>query len=356
MGTTASDIAEFYYQLALLVRARLPLPESLRKLSEHFPQRGFRDTLLRIGERSEQGETFSDILSEHPEYFSAFHVRLLALGEQSGALAEMLGVAARLARFQQLMVINLRNVLAYPMLTVHVACIGVMILGIFVLPRLEAMLLDLYAEEGMMSAAMPPITRFVMGVAGVISAAAPVVIVLYLIFLGYTIWLFLPGRASHRAALWLIDRLPGSWRVLESLENSRICTMWGIFLERGVPMADAMGMVAGLLDRPALRAAMERAQSAVRDGRDVSEALFEEPAVHRMIGLTLQHSPEAQVPEDLQGLGELFDHRFAAAAQGAAALWSVFAFILMVLMVSAVGIALYLPIVEFFHAMTSLMG
>jgi type II secretory pathway component PulF len=356
MGVTASDIAEFYYQLALLVRAKLPLPASLLKLSAYFPKSTFRDAVIRIGERAERGESFTDILADFPEFFPAFHVKLLTLGERSGTLPEMLSTVARFARLQQAMVANLRSVLAYPLLTIHVSLIGFMVIGILVLPKLAAMLRELggdLAYDG--NFPLPWVTHLVFAVADWMARFSPLVGVLYGLFLVYTLWLFLPGRASHRAALWLTNLLPGSWRVSHSLESARICAMWGTFLERNVPMPDALALVAELVDRPAPHQALLRVEGAARAGEDVAEALLREPALNRLIGLTLQHSPEDRLPGDLQGLSELLEHRVALAAQAAVALWTAAAFVIMVTMVTAVGLALYLPLTLIFRSLTTWM-
>ena len=91
MPTRPNDIVEFYEQLALLVRARLPLPEGLRQLSRELTSPELRGAIARMGESTARGSTLSEALAFHPSLFHPFHRRLIASAEHTGALAETLG-------------------------------------------------------------------------------------------------------------------------------------------------------------------------------------------------------------------------------------------------------------------------
>lgn len=346
MGISADDIAEFYLQLSLLVRARLPLPESLLQLSDQFPNPALRQAILQIGERTERGETFTDVLADHPELFSPFHVRLLVLGERSGRLDEMLRTVARFARFQQSLVATWRNVLAYPLLTGHVACL---VFGIFVLvlfPRLASMFNTMYGPyEHWYAVSAPPLgTRLVFGLAGIAERYAPLLLGVYVVFLGYSIYLFLPGRGSRRAVLRLIEHLPGTWRIRVSLDAARITRMWSMLLANGMPLQEAMSLTADLTESGQTQAALARVAGTATQGGDVADALLEESSLDRLIGLTLRQSPEDRLVEDLDELADLYDHRVVQAARAASAVWRIWSFIAMALIVFFVGCALFLPL------------
>ena len=78
MTTRASDIADFYQQLALLVRSELPLPDSLIELAKYCPRRDFQEAVLAASDRVAKGEKLADAVAQSPRFFDPFHVQLIA--------------------------------------------------------------------------------------------------------------------------------------------------------------------------------------------------------------------------------------------------------------------------------------
>ena len=97
MTTASPQVTEFYHQLGLLIKSRLPLPDSLRELSAHLPSPAFRDALLRVSEMTANGARFSDAVRAYPRFFDPVHAQMIAAGESAGTLADTLFCLARFA-------------------------------------------------------------------------------------------------------------------------------------------------------------------------------------------------------------------------------------------------------------------
>ena len=351
MSTPVTETAEFYHQLRLLVRADLPLPDCLLQVGRHVRRRSFRKAVVSIGERTAQGESFGELLQEYPQHFSRFHAQLLRLGEESGTLPEMLDVVARFARYQQLIGTSLREAIAYPLLVSHVACIAFLITCVSLAPQLLDFMQDLPQASddlyGEVSGSPPWLTLQILQFCGVVADHRDLMLGLYAVFACYSVWLFLPFPASRRAVLHVARLLPGSWRIAHSATSARICSMWGTFIERGVPAPESLDLVAHLTDHGGTTRALSQAAEDVRGGADIADALEGQPLLDRLITLAFRHTPEDRLAEELVKLGELFDQRVALASRAVARAWIVWAFLGCCLLVGGVTIAVFLPFYQF---------
>jgi len=339
MRTKPSDIADFCHQLALLIRSRLPLPESLRQLAEHFPEAEFQQAIRRMGERTAQGDTLADAMQGYTRFFRPLHIRLIASGEAGGTLADALFSVARFARFSQLITDQMRDIVVYPLLTINVAIVIVFFLSIHTIPAFYEIFRDLF--DGL---PLPALTALIIHAGMFVHEYWAGLAALYAVFLGFSIWLFTPGLASHKALLAIINRLPGSCRIVNSLDTARMCNLLATFIGQGEPLHEAVAAAAQLIERPSMRRSLERAAQRLQSGVSFVEALGQEPSVDRLVALTLQHAPEKELGTELQQLSELFEHRVTLSVRFASAVWTVFAFVIAVVFVGLVAIGMFVPL------------
>ncbi len=341
MKTKSSDVADFYQQLALLVRAKLPLPKSLLELSRMFPTPEFEEVIQRLSQRTGRGETFSEVIRSYPRLFPPVHVGLIVAGEAAGALAETLFAVARLARFQQLLGTRVRDILIYPLLTINVAAVIVMLTSRYVLPSFDEIFMDLLG-----GGPLPYITQLVMNTSRFVSHWWSVILPCYFALLGFTVWLFTPGLRPHRVLLAIISHMPGSCRIVHSLDSARLCSLLAVFLRQKMPMTDALTSAADLVEQKPLQTALLRAANRIESGADVTSALSGEQAVDNLLALTFAHTPEDSLADELARLGELFEHRVNLSVRTASMMWTMLSFAMVTFVVGMVVIALFAPLVS----------
>ena len=90
MPNRQEEFTEFYRQLALLLRAQLPLPESVRSLAASCRDRRVRAVLDQVADDVGNGLPLADALRRHAREFPAFHLRLVGAAEQAGTLPHVL--------------------------------------------------------------------------------------------------------------------------------------------------------------------------------------------------------------------------------------------------------------------------
>lgn len=343
----ATDIADFYQQLALLIKSNLPLPDSLHRLAKQFPRRDMARVIEQLGAETARGRAFSDVLRERVDVFPPLHSQLLIAGETTGTLPVMLFTVAQFARIQHFLATRLRDVIAYPLLTIHVACWVMFFLSCRVMTIYEGIFTDLLGGWSY----VPPLSKLVLGTGLFIQNHGGTFVALYLLFVALSVALFLPTSRSRRALLHIIAILPGTRRLLHALDAARLCNLWSSFIAQGMPAADILHATCRLVEAPALRTALERAANAVAAGRSIAEALDNEGSVDGLIVMTVEHAAEQDLADELLKLGELFEHRVAMGIRAATQAWLLMALIAMVLTVGLVVVGMFLPLIQLMRGM-----
>lgn len=280
VNVSRRDLVDFFNGLATLVGAGIDISESLNVIVNETEHEGFRQVLQDVRLNIESGVGFFDAMSAHPEVFSAEICNLVRAGEHSGELvAACSDISDHLEWLDQLMG-DVKQATMYPAM-ISVAVLGLVFLMFsFVVPQFSLIFDSLDLE-------LPTITKVVVAIGDfcnsywwliLISVAALVA----LFRLGPA---FIPGMAMALDRLKL--RLPVFGEVNQLLVLSRFAHNMALMLKAGVPIVEAIGLVAGVVGNRVMARALQDAERAVTDGRRMSAALSEHavvsPIVMRMI-------------------------------------------------------------------------
>ena len=156
-----NDMVIMSRQLATLVRAGLPLIDSVFTLIAQTQNPILKQTLTDIRQDVLAGSTFSDALAKHPKIFSELYQSLARAGEVSGTLDETLQVAADQLDKEQQLREKVKSAFVYPMAVVVTAVGVVTFLLIFVVPVFA----DVYNQ---FNAKLPPPTLLLVSMSSVI--------------------------------------------------------------------------------------------------------------------------------------------------------------------------------------------
>src|SRR3569833_4023904 len=89
-GISTADLSLFTRQLSTLVRAGLPLEESLLAVSQQTEKPRIQRIVLGVRSRGMEGHTLADGVAEFPRVFPEIYRATVAAGEQAGHLAAVL--------------------------------------------------------------------------------------------------------------------------------------------------------------------------------------------------------------------------------------------------------------------------
>jgi len=341
MPNKSVDLGDLYQQLAMLTRAGLPLPQSLRQLAGELGSGKLRRAVLDISERTGHGETLAAALRRHSAVFPAFHARMLAVGEQKGALPEALFATANFSYFNYYMVSQARQIFIYPALTILCAGAVFVFINLTIIPGFARMFDEMLPGEPLPGLTLLFITTSAWCVRfkGLLLTGLGLTLV-------FCLWVFCPHPVASRTLLQIISRFPGSWRITHSLDSARICALLRIFLTQGVSVCDALNATASLTQSRSMQRALLRAADTHSKGGGLVAAMQAEPAIDSLVTFSLKQTPEHELPEELGRLATLYEKRVLLASRAAIAFWELLAICLMALIVGAVVLSLFLPLIK----------
>jgi type IV pilus assembly protein PilC len=282
-GVSAKDIVTFTRLFATMIDAGLPIVQCLDILQGQTDNKLFANVLRDVKASVEQGATFSDSLRRHPKVFDHLYVNLVQAGEVGGILDTILNRLAVYIEKAMKLRRQVRGAMVYPAIVIVVFFAVLSILLIFVIPGFEKMFKDFGAKDE-----LPGLTKMVMAVSRA--------------FVGNILWLFL-GVIGLIVGATYVYRLPQGKRrihhlmlkvpimgpVLRKIAVARFTRTLGTLLGSGVPILDALEIVAKTAGNIAVEEAIMYARQKISEGKNMAQPLTETgvfpPMVVQMVGV-----------------------------------------------------------------------
>lgn len=255
----------FTEQLAHLLQAGMTLDEGLSILEKRLKQPRLQQMTRGLHQALVDGRSFSQALREFPRIFTALYVNMVAAGEASGALSEIL---RRLVN-HLMQAKNLRDrvqmALIYPIALSIAGAVLITVFVTFMVPQLTQFM----AQN---NAVMPLPTRILLGVHHVI--------ITYwwlgaLIVFGGVAGFRAFVRTSEGRNAWDRFRLivPGYGRLIRDRYYAQFSRTLGTLIQNGIPLLRALDLVAEISDNKYIESKLGDVRRAVVDGATLSAAL-----------------------------------------------------------------------------------
>ena len=264
-------------QLAGLVGAGLPLERALSALADEQEQPRQRELLAALRAEVNAGQSLSQALGRHPREFSEVYRAVIAAGEQSGALGQVLERLADDLEEQQALRAKLLGAALYPAIVSGVAVLIVVFLLTYVVPQVASV----FASGRQ---ALPILTVLMLGLSRL---ARDWGWLLALALVGAVLALKLARRSEafrERSDAWWL-RLPLLGRISRGANAARFASTLALLAESGVPILRALQAAAETLDNRALRRDALVILEQVREGAPLGAALAAKPRFPALLSL-----------------------------------------------------------------------
>ncbi len=146
------DLIGFCFHMEQMTRAGLPILEALDDLKESTEQEVFREVIGNLIASVEVGKTLSRAMADHPHVFDDVFVSLVAVGEESGELPQVLLKLTESLKWQDELVSKAKTVIIYPAFVGSVVLAVMLFMMLYVVPQM----VDFMREMGQ---ALPIHTR-----------------------------------------------------------------------------------------------------------------------------------------------------------------------------------------------------
>ena len=336
-GVSTKDILVFTRQFSVMIDAGLPLVQALDIIGTQADNAAFRKVLMTVKGRVEAGSTFADALMEHPKVFNELFTQLVRAGEIGGILDTILQRLGAYIEKNDKLARRVKGAMVYPaiVLTVAVGVVGVLIA--FVVPTFEKMFKD-------MGGSLPAATQFLVDVSHGFRDT------LYL-------WIAIPTgtysafkfvtKQGRGQELWhaFVLKAPMFGTLARKVAVARFTRTLGTMLSSGVPILDALEIVAKSAGNKVVEKAILYVRAKISEGKNIAGPLAETkvfpPMVVQMIGVG---EATGAMDQMLNKVADFYDDEVDVAV---GALTSMIEPLMMVFLGGTVGffmIAMYLPI------------
>ena len=329
----------FNQELATLLKAGMPLVQSLDILRHRATSPLFRSVLDDVHERVRAGTALSDAFGAQGELFPAVYTASLMAGEKSGNLE---GVLRRyVAHVKIISGVRRRTLsaLVYPAILLSLAFVVVAIIILKVVPQFS----DFYGTFGH---ELPWVTRMIVAVSA-FARGHFLLILLGLVVLSGGLWLWLnkPGQRERFDRLLLT--LPAIGPTARKFGTSQLARTLATLLGGGIPLVNAIEIASRSVGNRSLAVAMEGVGQRVREGESFARAM-EARGVFPDVAIKMAEVGEATgaLQEMLNSLADFYDEEIETNLGRFVTIIEPALLVIMGIIIAALLLALYMPLFQ----------
>lgn len=336
---TGRDLTLTTRQLATLVEVA-PLEEALRTLASQAEKPAVRRTLAGVHAGITEGQRLSQAMARQGRAFPPLYRAMVAAGEGTGALPQILQRLADLHERQQQVRGKLLASLAYPAVLAVVAMGVVIALMTFVVPKVVE-------QFDSMGRALPWLTRAVITVSELLTGWGW--LLASLLALGAFGFSRLLRQEGFRLRFdrWLLG-LPGLGKLIRDLHAARLARTLSVMLASGLPILEGLRATIDTVGNRVLRHATRGMADAIREGGSLSQAM-RAAGTFPPILLYMAASGEAsgQLGTMLERAADYLEREFSTFTSALMSLLEPAIIVLMGAIVAVIVLSILLPILQF---------
>ena len=274
------DVLGFLFQLEMLVRAGVPILDSLADMRDASDTPAGRQLSGGLFEKIEAGATLGEAVGAFPGVFTETVINLIRSGEVTGQLPDVLKEIVRSLKWQDEMESQTKKLLAYPAFVMVVIGGVVFFLMIYLVPQLIGFLSNLGQE-------IPLQTRLLIGLSGLfVNYWWAILTVPPLLVFGV-----LSLSAAYPVLRYKLHEMqlaiPVIGPVLKKLTLARFADTLGLMYRTGIPLTDGLVYCEKISSNVVIQSSIRRARDRVLTGTAISASFAAEqlfpPFVIRMI-------------------------------------------------------------------------
>jgi type IV pilus assembly protein PilC len=330
------EVAIFSRQFATMVNSGLPILRALSILSDQVSNKELAKILTAVRNDVEQGASLSAAMAKFPKAFNDLYIAMVKSGETGGMLDDVLlrlsDVLEREVHLRQ----KIKSAMTYPVAVVALVVLIMSAMLLFVVPQFKS----IYSQLG---GTLPLPTRVLLMASDAMKKYWYIVIML-----AFAARFFFRRYKKTPAGRATLDGLKLKIPIFGSLFHktalSRFSSTAGMLMRSGVPILQALDIVADTVNNRVMSKAVVDVQSSVRSGESIAKPLSKHPVFPPMVVQMLAVGEETgQVDVMLEKVAKFYDQEVEASVD---ALTSLIEPLLIAIIGGAVGaavIALYMP-------------
>ncbi len=338
-GANQKDLLLFNQEFMTLVKAGLPIVQSLEILHKRMERPGLRSALAGVIEAIRGGTSLSDALAAHPSFFPPLFTATVHAGEQSGALVDVL---KRFIDYQKRMIAvkrKVRSALIYPIFLMIALAAVLTLFFLYIIPNFT----EMYGEQ---AGSLPALTSLLIRSTRGFTRAAPFIA---------------PAAAGAGVALHFWRRTPGGRRILDGLMlripfartlltqylMSQLARTLATVLRGGIPLVQAMDTTAGVIGNSVIAQRLRSSRELLVEGVSLADAMERTRLAPDMTVRMIEVGESSgDLPQMLEDVSDFYEQEVENRLTGLTTMIEPLLMLIMGVVIAFIVVALYLPIFE----------
>jgi len=333
------DKVMFIRQFSTMIKAGLPITQALASLREQSSSQGVKNMIEQVTRDVEAGSTLSNSFAKFEKVFSNTDVHIVAAGEASGKLDEVLVNMADESEKNYKIVKKIKTVFIYPAFLASVVVGIVSIMMVFVLPQMKTL------YESFDNATLPLPTLILIGISNFLTRFWWLVIILFVA--GFVSLKMYIKKNKNGMYMWhrVLISMPLVGPFLKLSYMAIFTRTMSSLVSSGVPILDALEIISETMPNVIYRDAIMVARDKVKQGSPLSEPLSDDnlfpPMIGQMVGVGEQ---TGEIDVMFKNLADYFSDELENWVKSFQSILEPFIIVIMGVIIGGVIISIILPI------------
>lgn len=331
------DLAVFAKQMASLINAGLPLMRTLAILIEQAEDKTLQAAVLKVHAGVESGSSLSQAMAAQPNAFPPLMVSIVKVGETGGFLGKALTSIAETYERETELRNKIRSATTYPIIVMSIAMLGVLAMITFVVPVFEGMFKGIGSD-------LPVPTQILVSVSHNMFWIIPLLAILGVA--GWMVWVRYRHDDRYRKVVDPLKlKLPVFGKLATKIAVARFSRNLSMMLASGVPLIQALSIVAESANNWKIEQAIYDVQESVRQGRSFAGPLAKAAVFPAMVSQMVSVGEESgTLAEMLESIADFYENEVETATEQLTSTIEPILLVVIGIVVGGMVISLYLPI------------
>ena len=320
-----------------MIDAGLPLVQGLEILAKQQENSTLKRVLTTIKTDVETGTTFADAMRKHPKEFDNLYSNMIEAGETGGILDTILGRLAIFMEKSMALKKKIKGAMTYPAICLAISAVILVVILVFVIPVFE----EMFASFG---SALPIPTQIVVTMSNTFTQNF-IWIAMGVFAVFYTVKKIYSTETGRYRMDAMFLKLPVAGPLIKKVAVSKFTRTLSTMLQSGVPILDALQVVAKTAGNKIIEAAVFRVADSIAEGRPIAEPLEESGVFPNMVVQMINVGESVGALDTmLAKIADFYDGEVDQAVDNLTAMIEPFMMVFLGGMIGGLVIAMYLPI------------
>lgn len=317
-GISRKELMVFTRQLSTTLNAGLPLLRIIHVVCNESTNPRVKKVMGAIGTSLQKGRSFSQALEEHPKIFDAMYVNMVKVGERSGDLPSCVGRLAELIEKEMSLRRKVKSAMAYPsFILIFTTCMTYALVA-FMMP----MFIPVFRDSGLNIERDYPLTQFLLDASEFATSGPKMGLLFTAVIALLGAFKFVISNPAGRLA-WdaLKINLPFIRAFFLNVIAARFSRSFSLLLKSGVPLVDAMSLVARAAGNEAVATRLAKGARSIGEGEAITKTLKATGVFPDMlIQMSAMGEEAGSLPDMMERVADYYDEEVDSSVDAITAL------------------------------------